>query len=65
MEFSESQSFVPIYKIESSFDSTNRLSTETKFKWYSELGIFKPSFKMEFLTILETDTNLNRKGILF
>ena len=38
---------------------------KTIYKWYAGLGVYKPSFKTEYTTILDTDTQLVRKGVLY
>ena len=35
------------------------------YKWYPELGVYRPSFKTEYTTILDTDTQLHRMGVLY
>jgi hypothetical protein len=33
------------------------------YKWYPELGVYKPSVKTEYATILDTTTQLHRMGV--
>jgi hypothetical protein len=35
------------------------------YKWHSNLGGYKPSFKTEYATILDTNTQLQRVGITY
>jgi hypothetical protein len=41
------------------------LTQRMVYEWYSDLGIYKPSFKTEYSTILDNDTQLHRKGVLY
>ena len=58
------QSFVPIFKIVSSY-TDGFIASFMFYKWYSELGVYKPSFKTEWTTILDTDTQLDRMGVSY
>ena len=62
------QSFVPISKDVRTFNNglpITFLTQKTIYKWYTGLGVYKPSFKTEYATILDTDTQLVRKGVLY
>ena len=53
------------YKEEYFYDENNLLNIKTRYDWYSELGIYKPSFRMDISTISENETNLVREGITY
>jgi hypothetical protein len=62
------QTFVPTSKDVRTYNNglpITFLMQKTIYKWYSELGVYKPSFKTEYATILDTDTQLVRKGVLY
>ena len=61
---SETQSYVQSVKHEYTYDNNNFLTIKTTYKWYSDLGVFKPTFKMNITTSSETETNLVREGII-
>jgi hypothetical protein len=58
----ETQAFVPNNKIVSSYNN-GFIASKMIYKWYSDLGVYKPSFKTEYATILDTATQLNRMGV--
>ena len=63
-----SQSFVPLSKEVRTYNNglpTTFLNQRMVYEWYSDLGIYKPSFKTEYSTILDTNTQLHRKGVLY
>ena len=65
---SSSQSFVPLFKDVRTYNKGLPIAFLTQkviYKWYSGLGVYKPSFKTEYSTILDTDTQLHRKGVLY
>ena len=62
------QSFVPDYKDVRTYNNglpITFLNQKTIYKWYAGLGVYKPSFKTEYATILDTDNQLVRKGVLY
>jgi len=62
------QSFVPNYKDVRTYNNGLPITFLTQrivYKWYSGLGVYKPSFKTEYATILDNDTQLHRKGVLY
>ena len=65
---SESQSFVPILKDETTYDSNfTPVWTRTQWKiekYYSGLGVYKPSFVKDYSIHSETDTELVIVGII-
>ena len=65
---SDTQSLVPVSKEDRTYNNglpITFVTQKTIYKWYSGLGIFKPSFKTEYATILDNDTQLHRKGVLY
>ena len=61
-----SQSYVPESKVEKTYSNGLLVSFLTQsiiYKWYAQLGVYKPSFKTEYATILDTATQLNRIGV--
>ena len=63
-----SQSFVPVSKYVRTYNNGLSITFLNQFiiyKWYSDLGVYKPSFKTEYSTDLDTDTQLQRKGVLY
>jgi hypothetical protein len=62
------QSFVPVSKYVRTYNNGLPITFLTQaiaYKWYSDLGVYKPSFKTEGATILDNDTQLHRKGVLY
>lgn len=64
-----SQSFVPLYKDVRTYNDGLPLSINLTqwmiYKWYSGLGVYKPSFKKEYSTVLDADTQLQQMGITY
>ena len=56
------QSFIPVSKKIRTF-SDGLLISDMNYKWYTDLGVYKPSFKTEYTTILDTTTQLYRMGV--
>ena len=59
------QSFISSSKYKYIFDENGEKINKTTYKWYPDLGIYKPSLKMDISTISETETNLVREGITY
>ena len=62
------QSLVPEFKEIRTYSDgllMNLLTQIMDYKWYPELGIYKPSFKTEYETILDTDNQLHRMGVSY
>ena len=61
---STSQSFVPVYKYVRTY-SVGLIINHLVYKWDTELGEYKPRFKTEYATILDTNTKLHRMGVTY
>ena len=60
----QTDSLIPDYKKESSYDEDYNLQEEVYSNWYASLGVYKPSIKKEYSIILDTDTKRIREGLL-
>jgi hypothetical protein len=58
------KSFVPVSKEIRTYSDGSLISV-MMYKWYPELGVYKPSFKTEYATILDTTTQLHRMGVTY
>ena len=58
------KSFVPVSKEIRTYSDGSLISV-MMYKWYPELGIYKPSFKTEYATILDTATQLHKMGVSY
>jgi hypothetical protein len=64
----DTQSLVPLFKDVRTYNNGLPISFLNQlivYKWNSDLGIYKPSFKTEYATILDNNTQLHRKGVLY
>ena len=61
----DSEILFPTFKVENSFNNLGLKTIETHTNWDRNIEIYKPAFKMEYSTFLETESTLVRKGILF
>ena len=61
----DSEILFPIWKVENSFNNLGLKNIETYSNWDRNIEVYKPTFKMEYLAFLETESTLVRKGILF
>jgi hypothetical protein len=62
--YTTTQAFVPNDKIVSSYNN-GFIASKMIYKWHSDLGVYKPSFKTEYETILDTDNQLHRMGVSY
>ena len=60
----QTDSLIPDFKKESSYDEDYNLQEEVYSNWYASLGVYKPSIKKEYSIILDTDTKRIREGLL-
>jgi hypothetical protein len=59
------ESFVATRKDEYTYDVNGKKTLWTTYKWYAGLGVYKPSFKQAYSTVLDNETKLVRMGTIF
>jgi hypothetical protein len=60
----QTDSLIPDFKQETSYDEDYNLQEVVYSNWYAGLGVYKPSIKKEYSIILDTDTKRIREGLL-